>query len=157
MRRYRFIMLALATIVVTACHSIDPDTDAYIDAVSSVCVEWEADKQTVSAFMEGWELKAEGRDYMDFYLPDEDYLVTYVFYDGKMESGALIVPESRPVTFSHVLKKYTYVGMTVIFNPDTDHAELYADQGRNLMLALYSEEYAGISYNILGFTPLKKQ
>lgn len=152
----RYILFVFIVVSLVSCRKTGLETEAYMDAVSQVNVDWGADRQAVYDFMDGCELKGEGRDYMDFYLPDHDYVVTYIFDDDKLFASALIVPDYLSVSFSQVFKKHVYVGMTVIFNPDVNHADLYADKRRNLMLASYKEDSGGESYRVLAFSPLAK-
>ena len=157
MQRFvKYILVVLFLNAALSCTKESMETEAYKDALARVYAVWGADKQDVSDFMEGCELKCEGRDYMDFYLPDEEYVVTYMFYNGELYASALLVEDNHPVSFVKVMKKYVYVGITVIFNPDVNHAELYADEKNNIMFALYDEECNGKSYKVLGLTPLRE-
>lgn len=155
----RFVKCILSVLflnVVLSCSKVGMETGEYKDAVARVYTVWGSDKQDVSDFMDGCELKSEGSDYMDFYLPDEDYVVTYMFYKGELYASALLVEDKQSVSFAKVMKKYVYVGMTMVFNPDANHAELYADEKNNIMYALYDEECKGKSYKVLGLTPLRE-
>lgn len=148
-----YIVGILTASVLFSCSKISQETEAYKEAMSQVCMDWGADKQTVSDFMGESELKFDGRSEVDYFLENRKYIVTYKFEDGELCNSVLIAANNGSLSVDKLFKQYQYVGD--IWNSYiTSLAMIYVNPDKNIFATTYTTEHEGASYRIVGFSQL---
>ncbi len=153
------VFLIIGVLIASACGDrLSVEEEAYVDAISKICMEWGADKQAVANYMEDVELKYESSSAMDYFLSDEDHIVIYNFKKGGLASSVLRVRGKDDVSVNSILGGWEYLGSSLEDDEGTlitSMVDMYVKEDKELIATTYTIEHKNITYRIIGFSTTK--
>ena len=151
-----FLLTCILTAVACSDDKLSADEEAYVNAISEICMEWGADKQTVASYMKDNELKYEGNSVMDYFLANKDHVVIYSFDDNGLCGSVLRSRGNTDISLKAILGSWKYIGSVLEMDAGTMITSMVDIYIKNNMLATtYTIEHKGESYRITGFAPTK--
>ena len=153
------ILLIAGVLACSGCGSGDKlsaEEQEYVSAISNICMEWGADKQTVADRMKDCELKYDGGSIMDYFVSDKDHVVVYDFDENGLSRSVLRVRGDADVSVKSILKEWKYEGSSLEMDAGTMITSMVDIYLKNSTLATtYTIEYKGETYRIIGFASVK--
>lgn len=151
-----FLLTYILTAVACSDDKLSADEEAYVNAISEICMEWGADKQTVASYMKDNELKYEGNSVIDFFLTNKDYVVVYSFDNKGLCSSVLRASINADVSLNAILEGWKYLGSSLEMDEGTMITSMVDIYIKNDILATtYTIKHKRESYRIIGFAPTK--
>lgn len=157
----RNLFIACATVLAALCvYSCTDDNPEMADnqvpgdgdmesVLSSICVNWDADKQYVSKQMEGYHESYSSENILK-YAVDASTYISYQFEDNRLVTSIMVKEKASNYDVSKIssLKEYEYVG-------NVDGANVYISESMNTMGVKLLRHSDGVDYEVIGFTPLQ--
>ena len=151
-----FIMSALYVSTMCSCRD-DDDTlkESIIDEkvvgeiLSSVVTEWGISLQQVTQRMNSYEfVTSQNDDFLMFTNRRNTCYISYKFQNDSLYSTLVLMSKmAENVNLGNILKGYSFLG-------EIGGANIYLNNGENVLICANEEEKDGTKYQAVGFTPI---
>ncbi len=114
--------------------------------------DWGATPEDVIESMKGYVLDEENENYLYFSKRKSSQIIAYEFYEGKLRTSLLMIPEDKTTddAMLKLVSGYTEVGTL-------DDKRIFSNEGKNTLVSYCLETDGDITYAALGLTQLEQQ
>lgn len=151
-----FIMSALYVSTMCSCRDDDDTLEESIidekvvgEILSSVVTEWGISLQQVTQRMNSYEfVTSQNDDFLMFTNRRNTCYISYKFQNDSLYSTLVLMSKmAENVSLGGILKGYSFLG-------EIGGANIYQNNGENVLICANEEEKDGTKYQAVGFTPI---
>lgn len=138
---------------ITSCSDDHKDSDSDPKGTySKPCLDWGAEKNIVSNYMNGFNLTDEETDYLYYAGKKTENIISYQFKDGKLCTAALTIPSSSTSLSALNSTFSAYISLGEI-----NSAQVYVNETKNIVATISTVVKGGTSYYAIGWRQLNLQ